>query len=96
MPLAVEAQRAVAMARLGLLAFGTASDPGLRPLREGLRELGYIEGEHLTVEYPYAEARAARLPDLARELTDLKPLVGGLARPGGNPSLLARADQVIE
>ena|SRR3989442_427006 len=75
-PLAAEAQPAGSMARLGVLLFGTpATDLGLPPLREGLRDLGYVEGRNIVLEYRYAEGKAERLPDLARELASLKPNV---------------------
>jgi putative tryptophan/tyrosine transport system substrate-binding protein len=41
-------------------------------LREGLRDLGYIEGKNIVIEYRYAEGKLDRLPDLAVELVDLK------------------------
>ena len=40
--------------------------------RQGLRELGYIEGKNLTIEYRYAEGRPERLPALAEELVRLR------------------------
>jgi ABC-type uncharacterized transport system substrate-binding protein len=40
--------------------------------RAGLRDLGYIEGENIRIEYRYAEARDDRLADLTAELIDLK------------------------
>jgi putative ABC transport system substrate-binding protein len=75
-PLAAEAQPAASMARLGVLLFGTpATEPGLPPLRDGLRDLGYVEGRNIVLEYRFAEGKAERLPDLARELASLKPNV---------------------
>ena len=49
-------------------------------LRQGLRELGYVEGQNLILEYRYAEGKLDRLPDLAAELVRLKAdviVVGG-------------------
>lgn len=75
-PWAAEAQRPGKMARLGVLLFGTpATEPGLPPFREGLRDLGYVEGQNIVLEYRFAEGKAERLPDLARELASLKPNV---------------------
>jgi putative ABC transport system substrate-binding protein len=49
-------------------------------LRQGLRELGYVEGDNLVIEYRYAEGNSDRLPDLIAELVKLK--VGVLVTPG--------------
>src|SRR5262245_27015340 len=40
----------------------------LAGFRQGLRDVGYVEGENLTVEYRWAEGRYERLPDLVTEL----------------------------
>ncbi len=59
---------------LGILLFGTpAADPNLNALLQGLGELGYRDGETITIEYRYAEGRSERLPDLAAELVRLQP-----------------------
>lgn len=71
-PLFAEAQPAGKIARLGVLLFG-ATDPNLDAFRQGLRELGHIEGRNLVIEYRAAEGNAERLPDLAVELVRLKP-----------------------
>jgi putative ABC transport system substrate-binding protein len=47
-------------------------DPGLQALREGLRELGHVEGRNISFEYRQAHGQAERLPQLARELVALK------------------------
>ena len=59
-PLAAEAQP---IPKVGLLG-----DASWEPLRQGLRELGYVEGKTLILELRRSEGRAARLPDLAHEL----------------------------
>jgi putative ABC transport system substrate-binding protein len=56
--------------RLGILA--VASTPSLDGLFQGLRDLGYVEGQNLIVERRYSEGYAGRWPDLANELVGLK------------------------
>ncbi len=62
--------------RIGFLHDGIASDPvnGFRidSFHQGLRDLGYIEGKNLNIEYRYAEGRLEQLPKLADELVRLK------------------------
>jgi putative ABC transport system substrate-binding protein len=71
-PLAVEAQQAAAnVARIGMLA--DATSPHLREaFLQGLRDLGYVEGRNLVIEYRDAEGKPERLPALAAELVALK------------------------
>jgi hypothetical protein len=68
-PLAAGAQQAK-VARLGFLGISPASAYASRieGLRHGLRELGYIEGKNISIEWRYADSKAERLPDLAIEL----------------------------
>ncbi len=73
-PLAVEAQQAGRMYRIGYL--GSTSNSSyqaqlVESLRQGLRDLGYVEGKNLTIEYRWAEDKYDRLPDLAAELVSL-------------------------
>jgi putative ABC transport system substrate-binding protein len=73
-PLAAEAQEAGKVPRIGFL-WGTS--PSDRPhlldaFRQGLRELGWVEGQNIVVDHRYAEGRFDRLPDLAAELVRLK------------------------
>jgi putative ABC transport system substrate-binding protein len=64
------------VARIGVLLFSDpASDPNLRAFRDGMRELGWIEGQNLFIEYRYAEARPERLPELAADLVRTNPAV---------------------
>jgi putative ABC transport system substrate-binding protein len=71
---AAAAQQPVKGARLGVLLYSTPrADPNVTAFRQGLRDLGYIEGQNLSLEYRYAEGRPERLPELAAELVRLKP-----------------------
>jgi putative ABC transport system substrate-binding protein len=72
-PLAAEAQQAAKIARIGLLATNLAATPHLpEAFRQGLRDLGYVEGRNLVIEYRDAEGKVDRLPALAAELVALK------------------------
>ena len=72
-PLAAEAQQAAKIARIGYLATNPATSPHLREASlQGLRDLGYVEGRNLVIEYREAEGKADRLPALAAELVALK------------------------
>jgi ABC-type uncharacterized transport system substrate-binding protein len=48
------------------------SSPALDAFRQGLRELGWVEGQNLVVDYRLTEGRSDRLPELAAELVQLK------------------------
>ena len=77
-PLATEAQQAGKVARIGYLAAGPAGGsssgppPTLVALRQGLQELGWLEGQNLVIEARWAAGRLERLPELAAELIQLK------------------------
>jgi putative tryptophan/tyrosine transport system substrate-binding protein len=75
-PLAVEAQPPTTVHRVGrLLGVGSpsaGSDPSFAAFRQGLRELGYIEGQNLVIADRYAEGSQERLRDLAAELVWLQ------------------------
>src|ERR1700693_2052400 len=72
-PLAAEAQQAAKVARIGYLSPNLASSPHLRDaFLQGLRDLSYVEGRNLVIEYRYAEGKRERLPTLAAELVALK------------------------
>ena len=83
-----EAQQPLKIARLGYLSsLSRSSDPRAEPFRRALRELGYIEGQTLAIEYRYAEAKSDRIPELAAELVRLK--VDIIVVAGGDPPILA-------
>jgi putative tryptophan/tyrosine transport system substrate-binding protein len=71
---ATEAQQPGKVARLAVLLFGTpASDPNLAAFVAGLRDLGYVEGRNLVLEYRSAEGRPERGRELALQVASLKP-----------------------
>ena len=73
-PLAADAQQAGKVHRIGYLGVTTASAHALyvEAFRLGLRDLGYVEGRNLTIEYRWAEDKYDRLPDLAAELVRMR------------------------
>jgi putative tryptophan/tyrosine transport system substrate-binding protein len=72
--LAAEAQPAGKVARLGVLVFSTpAADPNLPAFLGGLRDLGYVEGRNIALEYRYAEGQPERVSELALHIASLKP-----------------------
>jgi len=73
-PLAAHAQQAGKVFRIGILETIPAAQnaANLDALRKGLRELGYVEGRNLIIEYRSADGRAERFPELASELVRLK------------------------
>jgi len=70
-PLAGEAQQASKVKRIGFLRVGPPPTTFIEGFRQGLRELGYLEGQNITIEYGLARS-AAQLPDVAAELVRLK------------------------
>jgi putative ABC transport system substrate-binding protein len=73
-PLALRAQQAGKVYRIGILETVPAARnaANLEALRQGLRDLGYVEGRNLIIEYRSANGRADRFPDLVSELVRLK------------------------
>ncbi len=69
-----EAQQPTKIPRIGFLNATSPSTIAARlaAFRQGLRELGYVEGKNIVVEYRWAEGKIERLPDLATELVRLK------------------------
>ena len=75
-PLVAQAQPAGRATRIGFLSPSSLHDPRtqtfVEAFRQGLRDLGWVEGQNMTIEYRWAEERTERLPDLARDLARLK------------------------
>jgi len=87
-PLAAEAQQAAKVPRIGYLAPNLAANPHrLEAFLQGLRDLGYVEGRNLVMEYRSAEGKPERLPALAAELVALK--VDVLVAPASTLAALA-------
>jgi len=95
-PLAVEAQQAGRMPRIGVVfpaEPASPTEPNGAAFRQGLRDLGYVEGQNVAVEYRYAHGRTERYSELVSELVQLK--VDVLVA-GGNSSFAAKeATQTI-
>jgi hypothetical protein len=61
----VEAQPTAKIPRIGILLLGTPdTDPTLSSFRAGLRDLGYVEGKNIVLEYRYAEESRTGFPTL--------------------------------
>ena len=73
-PLGAEAQPSGKVWRIGLLetTSPTLNVANLSAFRQGLRELGYVEGQNFVIEYRSADGRPERFPALATELVSLK------------------------
>ena len=89
-PLAVEAQQAGKVYRVGVLASSTQSnfEPSVRIFREALSAAGWVEGRNLTLDVRYPGDQYARLQELANELVKLK--VDVLASLGTPATLAAK------
>jgi putative tryptophan/tyrosine transport system substrate-binding protein len=88
-PLAAGAQQMQGMPKIGvLLLFGAPGQPNplLDAFRGGLRDLGYVEGQNLVIEYRWSEGQAQRLADQAADLVRLRVAVIVTA---GTPATLA-------
>jgi putative ABC transport system substrate-binding protein len=73
-----------AMPVIGYLSSFSPLNPFVAAFRQGLSEVGYVEGQNLTIEYRWAENRYERLPALAADLVGRK--VDAIAASGGDLS----------
>ena len=91
------AQQVEKVWRVGYLAAGAGSEnqTNLNAFRQGLRDLGYVDGQNIAIEYRWGEGKYQQLPKLVDELViNLKAAKAlGLRIP---QSLVGRTDQVIE
>src|SRR5689334_22922509 len=91
-PLAAGAQPTGKTRRIGHLSWFSRSDPwgqrGVNAFRQGLRELGYVEGQNIAIEHRWAEEKPARLSDLAAELVHLN--VDVILAPGSQAAVAAK------
>jgi putative tryptophan/tyrosine transport system substrate-binding protein len=71
-PVVARAQSPNRIPQIGVLAFGPADSPNSAGFRQGMRDLGYIEGQNVRVEYIEYGARRERPSDLAAELVKQK------------------------
>src|SRR6202795_5176174 len=89
-PLAAEAQQASKVYRIGYLSTPTREsvEHGVEAFLRKLRELGWVDGQNLIIEYRWAEGNVERLPDLAADLVRRK--VDVIAAPAGSAALAAK------
>ncbi len=71
-PRSVGAQRSDTAHRIGYLALNSLPNPFYEAFRQGLHELGYVDGRNIRIESRWAEGRTERLSDLAQELADTR------------------------
>jgi putative ABC transport system substrate-binding protein len=89
LPFAAEAQPTGKVPRIGFLYYGSPGpSPELDAFRQGLRELGCIEGQNIAIDVRFASGRVERLPELAAELVRLK--VDVIVTPGTPASVAAK------
>ena len=82
-----QAQQPKKVLRIGYLQASSRSSADVEAFQQGLRDLGYIEGQNITIEYRSTEGMAERLPSLVAELVQLKV---DIIVVGGSPATQAR------
>ena len=88
-PLAAEGQQAAKIPRIGFLGPTLAANPHMiEAFLQGLRDLGYVEGRNVVIEYRSAEGKLERYPALVAELLGLK--VDVIFVPGTPAALAAK------
>ncbi len=92
----IGAQETGKVYRIGFLDFrlrSTTTDPRFIALRQGLRELGYVEGQNLVLEYRSAKGKRERIPEVAAELVRLKV---DIILTSGSPRAIRAAKQATQ
>jgi ABC-type uncharacterized transport system substrate-binding protein len=89
-PLRARAQQAGKVYRIGYLSTPTREsvERGVAAFLRKLRELGWVEGQNIVIEYRWAEGNVDRLPDLAAEL--VRRQVDVIVAPAGSAALAAK------
>ena len=77
-----DAQQPKKVPHIGFLRVGSSADPHVEGFRQGLRELGYVDGRNIAIEYRFTEGKDDRLAEFAADLVRLKVdlIVGGGTR----------------
>ena len=70
--LAEAQQTAKSLPRIGFIASTGTQSPGFNAFRQGLHDLGYVDGKNILIERRYAEGRLDRMPPFAREFVQQK------------------------
>jgi ABC-type uncharacterized transport system substrate-binding protein len=78
------AQQPAKTPRIGFLFVGSKDQPHLESFHQGLRELGYVDGKNISIEYRYPEGKSDALPALAAELVALNVDVIVTTNPNGS------------
>jgi ABC-type uncharacterized transport system substrate-binding protein len=71
-PFAVPAQQAAKIPTIGFLSGGSPGSPFIDAFESGLRDLGWVKGKNIAIEYRYAEGKAELLPNLAADLVRMR------------------------
>jgi putative ABC transport system substrate-binding protein len=87
-PSSSHAQAGAKTPRIGILTATSALNPALEVFRQGLRDLGYVEGQNIALEYRFADGRFERLPALAADLVRLQVEI--LVAEGGQATAAAQ------
>src|SRR5215813_9150699 len=82
-----EAQQPGKIPTIGFMRGGSPTDAEVEAFRQGLRELGYVEGKNIIIEYRHTEGKTDRFSGIAAELVGLK--VDIIVAAGGSPVVLA-------